>query len=39
MKENFPNSVKEIDMHVREAQRVPKEIDGCEEAHSKTHHN
>ena len=24
MKENFPNSVKEIDMQVQEAQRVPK---------------
>ena len=27
MKENFPNPVKEIDMQVREAQRVPKEMD------------
>ena len=27
MKENFPNSVKEIDMHVREAQRVPNKMD------------
>ena len=26
MKENFPNLVKEIDMQVQEAQRVPKKI-------------
>ena len=35
MKENFPNLVKEIDMHVQEAQS-PKQ-DGCKEAHSKIH--
>ena len=40
MKENFRNLVKEIDMKVQEAQRVPNKIDaGCKEAHSKTHHN
>ena len=27
MKENFPNLVKEIDMQVHEAQRVPKKLD------------
>ena len=27
MKENFPNLAKEIDMQVREAQRVPKKLD------------
>ena len=27
MKENFPNFVKEIDMQVEEAQRVPKKMD------------
>ena len=27
MKENFPNLVKEIDMKVQEAQRVPNKID------------
>ena len=27
MKENFPNLVKEIDMQVQEAQRVPKKLD------------
>ena len=27
MKENFPNLVKEIDMKVQEAQRVPKKLD------------
>ena len=27
MKENFPNLVKEIDMQVREAQRVPNKMD------------
>ena len=37
MKENFPNLVKEIDMQVQEA-RSPKQ-DGCQVAHSKTHHN
>ena len=26
MKENFPNLVKEIDMQVQEAQRVPKKM-------------
>ena len=37
MKENFPNLVKEIDMHVQEAQS-PKH-DGCKEDHKKSHHN
>ena len=37
MKENFPNLVKEINMHAQEAQS-PKQ-DGCRQAHSKTHHN
>ena len=27
MKENFPNLVKEIDMQVQEAQRIPKKLD------------
>ena len=27
MKENFPNLVKEIDIHVQEAQRVTKKLD------------
>ena len=27
MKENFPNMVKEIDMQVQEAQRIPKNMD------------
>ena len=27
MKENFPNLLKEIDMHVQEAQRVPNKMD------------
>ena len=27
MKENFPNLVKEIDVQVQEAQRVPKKLD------------
>ena len=27
MKENFPNMVKEIDMQVRELQRVPTKVD------------
>ena len=27
MKENFPNPVKEIDMQVQDAQRVPKKLD------------
>ena len=27
MKENFPNLVKEIDIQVQEAQRVPKKLD------------
>ena len=26
MKENFPNLLKEIDMHVQEAQRVPNKM-------------
>ena len=37
MKENFPNLVKEIDIQVQEAQRVPNKLDT--EAHTKTHHN
>ena len=37
MKEKFPNLVKDIDMHVQEAQS-PKQ-DGCKDAHSKTHYN
>ena len=28
MKENFPNLVKKIDMHVPKAQRVPNKMDG-----------
>ena len=27
VKENFPNLVKEIDMHIQEAQRVPNKMD------------
>ena len=27
MKENFPNLVKEIDIQVQEAQRIPKKLD------------
>ena len=27
MKENFPNLVKELDMQVQEAQRIPKKLD------------
>ena len=27
MKENFPNLVKEVDMQVQDAQRVPKKLD------------
>ena len=27
MKENFPNLVKEVDMQVQEAQKVPKKVD------------
>ena len=38
MKENFLNLVKEIDMQVQEAQRVPNKMD-AKKAHSKTHHN
>ena len=38
MKENFPNLVKEINMQVQEAQRVPPK-GGCKQTHSKTHHN
>ena len=37
MKENFPNLVKELDMHVQEAQS-PKEV-GPKEEHTKAHHN
>ena len=37
MKEKFPNLVKETDMQVQKTQS-PKQ-DGCNEAHSKTHHN
>ena len=38
MKENFPNLVKEIDIQVQEAQRVPKQV-GPKEEHTKIHHN
>ena len=38
VRENFPNQVKEIDMQVWEAQRVPNKMD-AKKAHSKTHHN
>ena len=38
MKENFPNLVKEIDMQVQEAQRVPNKM-GRKKAHPKTHSN
>ena len=37
MKENFPNMVKETDMQVQEAQRVPITMNA--EAHSKTYHD
>ena len=37
MKQNSPNSVKEIDMQVQEAQRVPSKLNP--EAHTKAHHN
>ena len=37
MKENFPNSVKEIDVQVQAALRVSDKRDA--EAHSKTHRN
>ena len=37
VKENFSNLVKEIDMQVQEAQRVPIMMDA--ETHSKIHHN
>ena len=37
MTENFPNLVKEIDIQVQEAQRVPDKLDP--ETHSKTHHS
>ena len=40
MKENFPNLVKEIDIQVQEAQRVPNKMDTKhKEDHIKTHHN
>ena len=38
MKENFPNLVKEIDMQVQEAQRVPKKMD-AKRTTTKTHPN
>ena len=38
MKENFPNLVKEIDMQVQEAQRVPNKLDP-KRATPKTHQN
>ena len=38
MKEKFPKLVKEIDMQVQEAQRVPNKMD-AKEAYSRTHHN
>ena len=34
MKENFPNLVKEIDMQVQEAQRVPNKMDAKRPARS-----
>ena len=37
MKENFPNLVKEIDIQVQEAQRIPNKLDQRDD--SKTHHN
>ena len=37
MKENFPNLVKEVDIQVQEAQRVPNKMNL--EDHTKTHHN
>ena len=37
MRENFPNLVKEIDVHVQEAQS-PKQ-DGHKEDHTKAHRN
>ena len=38
MKENFPNLVKEIDIQVQEAQRVPNKLDP-KRTTPKTHHN
>ena len=38
MKENFPNLVKEIDIQVQEAQRVPNKSD-TKRDNTKTHHN
>ena len=38
MKENFPNLVKEIDIQVHEAQRVPNKMD-AKRPTLKTHHN
>ena len=37
MKENFPNLVKEIDMQVQEAQRVPNKMDA--KRPTPRHHN
>ena len=37
MKKNFPNLVKEIDMHVQETQS-PKQV-GSKTEHTKTHYN
>ena len=37
VKENFPNLVKEIDMQMQEAQRLPNKMNP--ETHTKTHHN
>ena len=37
MTENFPNLVKEKDMQVQEAQRVPNKL--CLEAYTEAHHN
>ena len=39
MKENFPNLVKEIDIQVQEAQRVPNKLDPKRTTPRHTHHN
>ena len=39
MKDYFPNLVKEIDMQIQKAQRVPKKLDPTKEEHTKAHHN
>ena len=38
-KENFPNMVKEIDIQVQDAQRVPNKMDVKRTDYTKTHHN